>query len=214
MIQLNNVSAGISSPFGMLGSTADPSSSDSFENALSDAVSQTLQKFGINPDSVNISIAPASTAADSSAPAAASANPSAAATAADMSSLAPFTANAVNTSTPPAAQDLPSPQDTEQSFDDAYWANQPAQVQQLRNIGDTGERTLMATQLASEGYKIDVPIMAWGWDPSQVTSLRQSYGYTWVPSALQNPVAVAPGINNPGVQSYDPNNPPAGSITV
>ena len=217
MIQLNNVSAAASSAVtGTLASSTDPSSLDSFESALSEAVSQTLQKFGINPNSVNISIAPASVAANSSATIAAPPSSKATSAAANNSPLAPFMNSPSNVSAAaaPTAFDIQVPQDPVQSFNDAYWAKQPADVQQLRNIGDTGQRTLMATQLAAQGYKIDVPIMVWGWDPSQVTSLRQSYGYTWVPSALQNPVAVAPGLSDPGMQPYDPNNPPAGSITV
>ena len=217
MIQLNNVSVAMSTSLTGTGAgSTDPSSLDSFENALSDAVTQTLEKFGINPNSVNISIAPASASANSSANVAPDANPNANSAGASVSSLAPFTASATNSSAVPAAasQSIQPPQDPVQSFDDAYWAKQPAAVQQLRTITDQGQRTLMATQLASQGYKIDVPIMMWGWDPSQVTSLRQSYGYTWVPSALQSPVAVAPGLSDPGMQSYDPNNPPAGSIAV
>ena len=46
-----------------------------------------------------------------------------------------------------------------QSFDDAYWAKQPAAVQQLRNIQDPTQRAATAAQLAGEGYSIDVPIM-------------------------------------------------------
>jgi hypothetical protein len=217
MIQLNNVSAAMSSSVtGTPGSSTDPSSLDSFENALSEAVAQTLQKFGINPNSVNISIAPASVAGDSSTKGAAAASPKITSTGASSSSLAPFMNNPSNSSavSTPAPRDVQPAQDPVQSFNDAYWAKQPAAVQQLRTINDQGQRTLMATQLATQGYKIDVPIMMWGWDPSQVTSLRQSYGYTWVPSALQNPVAVAPGLSEPGMQPYDPNNAPAGSIAV
>jgi hypothetical protein len=217
MIQVNNVSAAMSSLVtGTLGSSTDPSSLDSFENALSEAVAQTLQKFGINPNSVNISIAPAPVGPDSSAKEAAGASPKITSAGASSSSLTPFTNNPSNSSavSTAAPRDLQPAQQPDQSFDDAYWAKQPAAVQQLRTISDQGQRTLMATQLANQGYKIDVPIMAWGWDPSQVTSLRKSYGYTWVPSALQNPVAVAPGLSVPGMQPYDPNNPPAGSIAV
>ena len=217
MIQLNNVSAAMSSSVtGTPGSSTDPSSLDSFENALSDAVTQTLQKFGINPNSVNISIVPASVSASSSAKIAAAADPSANSTEANISSLATFMNSSSKSSaaSAPASQDVQPPRDPVQSPNDAYWAKQPAAVQTLRTITDQGQRTLLATQLATQGYKIDVPIMVWGWDPSQVTSLRQSYGYTWVPSALQNPVAVAPGLTDPGMQSYDPNNPPAGSIAV
>jgi hypothetical protein len=77
------------------------------------------------------------------------------------------------------------------------------------------QRTTLATQLASEGYSIDVPIMVWGWDPSLVTSMREADGYTWVPSALQNPIEAAPGFAGYGtVAAYNPNDPPAGSIAV
>ena len=99
--------------------------------------------------------------------------------------------------------------------DDSYWAAQPPAVQQLRSVQDMSQRESMATQLASQGYTVDVPIMVWGWDPVQTTQLRQSFGYTWVPSALQQPVALAPGLTMPGsLQAYDPKNPPAGSISV
>jgi hypothetical protein len=100
------------------------------------------------------------------------------------------------------------------AFDNAYWASQPTAVQALRNMPE-GEREGYADQLASEGYTIDVPIMVWGWDPSIVTSMRQADGYTWVPSALQSPVEVAPGLGPLGnLAAYDPNDPPPGSIVV
>jgi hypothetical protein len=56
--------------------------------------------------------------------------------------------------------------------------------------------------------------MVWGWDAGKVTAARESYGYTWVPSALQQPVAAAPGITGGGITPYDPKNPPSGSIQV
>jgi hypothetical protein len=99
------------------------------------------------------------------------------------------------------------------SFDDSYWAEQPAAVQQLRNIQDPTQRAAVATQLAGEGYSVDVPIMVWGWDPQITTQARESMGYTWVPSALQQPVEVAPGMTFNGT-SYNASNPPAGSIPV
>ncbi len=99
------------------------------------------------------------------------------------------------------------------SFDQEYWASQPAAVQQLQTIENPTERTDVATQLAQEGYSIDVPIMVWGWDPQLTTQLRQADGYTWVPSAEQAPVEVAPGLTFDGT-SYNPAKPPAGSITV
>jgi hypothetical protein len=108
-----------------------------------------------------------------------------------------------------------APLDQQQAFDNAYWAQQPAAVQSLRTTQDPEQRAALATQLASEGYSIDVPIMVWGWDPSVVTGMRQADGYTWVPSALQNPVEAAPGLPTMGTNSaYNPNNAPAGSIAV
>ncbi|HTR34817.1 MAG TPA: hypothetical protein VMH80_02870 [Bryobacteraceae bacterium] len=104
--------------------------------------------------------------------------------------------------------------DPTQAFDDAYWAQQPSAVQALRNM-QPEQRAAAAHSLAAEGYTIDVPIMVWGWDPSITTDLRQSFGYTWVPSALQNPVETMPGnAALPGMTAYNPNQPPAGSIPV
>jgi len=76
------------------------------------------------------------------------------------------------------------------------------------------QRMAAAQQLANEGYTIDVPIMVWGWDPLATMIDRQNNGYTWVPSALQSDVPVTPGNTFPGLPSYDPNKPPAGSIQV
>ena len=96
---------------------------------------------------------------------------------------------------------------------DVYWAEQPAAVQALRNMPDD-QRAAAAQALAAKGYSVDVPIMVWGWDPLVTMTVRQNMGYTWVPSGGQAPVAVTPGISFPGLPSYDPNNPPAGSIKV
>lgn len=231
MIQVNNVP----SPFGIFnatpqsGSTSN-ASSDSFENALTAAVNQTLQQYGVNPNSVNISIAPSTAEASSPSANAATNTSNTTPASSTNSSAAPVTSSPASIVSTPASVNSPAgttaapttttPSDTEttedstQAFDQAYWASQPAAVQALQNISDPDQRTEMATQLANEGYTIDVPIMVWGWDPAEVTSLRESYGYTWVPSALQNPVELAPGLSNPGMQAYDPNNPPSGSIAV
>jgi hypothetical protein len=99
------------------------------------------------------------------------------------------------------------------TFDQTYWASQPAAVQQLQDIQDPQQRTQVAEQLAQQGYSIDVPIMVWGWDPGTTTAARQSMGYTWVPSAEQ-PVAAAPGVTFGGASPYNPAQPPAGSIAV
>ncbi len=232
MIQLNNVSATGSAGSSSLANSIDPTSLDSFESALSDAVTQTLEKFGINPNSVNVSIAaapkaPAPSASDPLAPAPAAApkapapstsDPLAPASAAGPLSLAGLLTGAQTSGSSPSLAAATQPNqpasDPVQTFDDAYWDKQPAAVQALRSTQDFNQRTQMATQLAQQGYLIDVPIMVWGWDPSQVASSRQSYGYTWVPSALQNPIQSAPGLNMQGLQAYDPKNPPAGSIPV
>src|SRR5262249_20469390 len=88
---------------------------------------------------------------------------------------------------------------------DAYWATQPPAVQALRDMPDD-QRFAAAQQLAQDGYKIDVPIMVWGWDPLVTMTVRQNMGFTWVPSALQQPVAVMPGMDFPGLPSYDAKN--------
>lgn len=97
--------------------------------------------------------------------------------------------------------------------DEAYWAEQPAAVQALQDMPDD-QRYAAAQQLASEGYTIDVPIMVYGMDPLATMVVRQEDGLTWAPSALQANIPVAPGDSFPGLPSYDPNNPPAGSIQV
>lgn len=99
---------------------------------------------------------------------------------------------------------------TQVVFDNAYWAAQPPAVASCQSACTQSQ----AQALVVQGYKVDVPIDVWGWDPYLVMSLRQQYGYTWVPAAGQPPVTIAPGLTMPGVAPYDPNNPPAGSIKV
>jgi len=225
-------------------SSNSPSNLASFETALSDAISTTFKQFGIDPSSVNISITPessgsnpapaTSTAPPSNSPATdsspapydpflqAASNksiPGATTTTAPASSSAPATSAATSNAapvsgTPANATAASNNADPTQAFDDAYWAQQPSAVQALRNM-QPEQRAAAAHSLAAEGYTIDVPIMVWGWDPSITTDLRQSFGYTWVPSALQNPVETMPGnAALPGMTAYNPNQPPAGSIPV
>ena len=190
MIQLNGVSPLASNSVAdpSIVATANQDASGSFQSQLSAALTATLAKFGIDPSKFSLSIAPVVTSG---------AQPSV-------------------TPPPPSSSGAgtQASQDRVLSFDDAYWASQPPAVQALRNVGDQSQRAEMAAQLAASGYKIDTPIMVWGWDPSKVTGLRQDLGYTWVPSAFQNPIAEAPGVNDNGSQPYDPTNPPKGSITV
>ncbi len=105
-------------------------------------------------------------------------------------------------------------QTTQQQFDQAYWASQPPQVQGLPGIANQELRANTAAELATTGFTIDVPIMVWGWDAYLVMTMRAQFGYTWVPSALQPPVSIAPGDTTPGVVAYNPLNPPLGSILV
>jgi len=105
------------------------------------------------------------------------------------------------------------PQTTQQLFDQAYWVSQPPEIQALETI-DPSQRAAQAAELAASGFIIDVPIMVWGWDPYLVMTMRAQYGFTWVPSALQPPVTIAPGLSETGVAPYNPSDPPPGSIKV
>ena len=96
---------------------------------------------------------------------------------------------------------------------DAYWAAQPAPVQELRNITDITARGAKAQDLANQGYTIDKAIMVWGWDPLKTMLTRQMYGYTWAPNLNQGNVPT-PGLTLPGQTAYDPKNPMPGSIAV
>jgi hypothetical protein len=103
---------------------------------------------------------------------------------------------------------------TQTEFDQAYWASQPPEVRALAGIAESDQRAGRAVELATKGFTIDVPIMAWAWDPYLVMKLRSDYGYTWVPSALQPAVTIAPGLGVPGLVPYDAAHPPSGSIHV
>jgi len=219
-----------------LSSAVDPSTSgttkpsvsqatlDSFRSALSESVSSTLAQFGIDPNQVQVSVTPASST-NTPAPSTDSTQTSTASSNDDYDPFlqaakagfptTPVPAPPSPASEPEAAQMQPTAAaDPTLAFDNSYWAQQPAAVQPLRTMPES-ERTNYAQQLAAQGYKIDVPIMVWGWDPSMVTSMRQADGYTWVPSGMQNPVEVAPGLGALGnLAAYDPKNPPPGSIMV
>jgi hypothetical protein len=213
---------------------------DSFHGALSDAVSSTLEKFGIHPNAVKISItsaartvtkpvttnpekpvriappAPVATSSGTTGTSSATSGPPNGGYDPFLQAAYsnPFANAPLQSSTQPTTQSA-APEDAQQAFDDSYWASQPAPVQALRTMQNQEQREATATQLASEGYSIDVPIMVWGWDPSITMAMRQSEGYTWVPSALQAQVQVAPGLSSMGtLAAYNANTPPPGSITV
>jgi hypothetical protein len=236
MIQMHS-SLSSAADLSAAGNTSTPVSQatlDSFQSALSEAVSSTLEQFGIDPNEVQVSITPASTSTPASTTAAPATSSTGTSTSATTTSTAPnggydpflqaaseswagASVPAASSATNTVASGMPAPSaatDPQLAFDNAYWAQQPAAVQPLRTMAPE-ERATYAHELASEGYTIDVPIMVWGWDPSLVTSMRQADGYTWVPSAMQNPVETAPGVGAIGnLAAYDPNNPPAGSIMV
>jgi len=172
--------------------------------------------FNLSPAAVEGSVSnPATTAASAATTTAASAATTASLPAGN---IAPATAGTVGSTTSSDTGVVSAAQAAtngveDQAYDDAYWAQQPPAVQQLRDM-NYDQRVQVGSQLAAEGYTIDVPIMIWGWDPAKVTATREAAGYTWVPSALQANVTAAPGITAPGLTPYDPNNPPAGSIAV
>lgn len=103
---------------------------------------------------------------------------------------------------------------TPTQYNKTYHDHWPAPIRSLLDEPDISKRQSSYLALAQQGLPVDVPIMVWGWDPWTTMSMRVSYGYTWVPSALQQPIAVAPGLAVPGLAAYDPNNPPSGSLTV
>lgn len=100
------------------------------------------------------------------------------------------------------------------AFDKVYWASQPPELRALPSIDDFQQRSLRAADLAAKGFTVDVPIMVWSWDPYLVMTMRTDYGYTWVPSALQPNIRVAPSVAQPGAVAYDPTRAPTGSIRV
>lgn len=145
-------------------------------------------------------------AAASAAPA--SASVSTPQTPADISASSPSGASSPSASTPK------SPTDLLRSEEDAYWAAQPPEVQQLRTIGDYNARLSLAGDLAAKGYTIDRGIMVNGWDPLKTMTARQIYGYTWTPSFNQSVNSAPPGMALSPETAYDPSNPPTGSIKV
>lgn len=96
-------------------------------------------------------------------------------------------------------------------FDALYWAHQPPEIAELSSISVLNDRIARAAELATKGFLIDVPIQAWGLDAYYTMLFRQQLGMTWAPSALMQPVTVAP---MPGTPSYDPDHAPVGSIKV
>jgi hypothetical protein len=203
--------------------SGDKSGRDAFRSVLSEA-----SRSSTEADSGHESLAPGSgdnsTRVAPPPPSSSSENTGSTSTGATESDYDPFLQYVNSTSAPAeaassstsaassASETTTTTLTAQQAFDDAYWAAQPAAVQALRTA-PADDRVEMATQLAQEGYSIDVPIMVWGWDPYTTTSTRAADGYTWVPSALQSSLTVAPGVTFDG-SSYNASDPPVGSIAV
>lgn len=102
-----------------------------------------------------------------------------------------------------------------ENFGNAYWMSVSPEVRALKVMEPfSAARLEKAVQLAASGNVIDHQIQALGSNPWETMMLRKAYGYTWVPSLLQDPIIIAPGLTIPGVPSYNPNKPPAGSVKV
>lgn len=104
-----------------------------------------------------------------------------------------------------------------EDFNKAYWLSKPPAVRVLAAMEPyTNARTQEALKLAlpPNSLSVDMEIDAFGAQPWYSMKNRIMYGYTWVPSMLQPPIPVAPGLEFPGQPVYNPNNPPAGSIRV
>jgi hypothetical protein len=116
----------------------------------------------------------------------------------------------INQYVPPAAPAEPEIR----TAADAYWAQQPKEVQALRTIESDAERQNKASELIDKGYAIDTEIMVFGWDPYATMKHREDSGYTWIPAAGQPNIPLGPGLSFPGLPRYDPDRPPLGSIAV
>jgi hypothetical protein len=105
-----------------------------------------------------------------------------------------------------------------EQFNAAYWAAQALEIQALHaaRVANPGlDQTADYTRLAMSGFKIDKPIMVDNQDPWKVMTALKAYGYTWVPSALMNPVQIAPGLDAMGNSiPYDAAKIPDGAIKV
>ena len=56
-----------------------------------------------------------------------------------------------------------------------YWSQQPAEVRAVEKA-PADERADLTSKLESEGYQVDMPVVAWGWDPIQLNFLRRQDG--------------------------------------
>ena len=82
-------------------------------------------------------------------------------------------------------------------FNALYWASKDPRIKAAQDLefspgqGLASPRGQTIGQLMASGVEIDVPIMLWGWDPFNIMTLRQSFGYEFVPSASGMPIKVS-----------------------
>lgn len=112
---------------------------------------------------------------------------------------------------------------TPEQFDAAWHAAQPVEVQLLIHNTPVGDARDAALDALAAKYALDAQILHYGVKPGAededttpywVMRARGWYGYTWVPALGQPFNQTPPGITVPGRPSYDPSNPPTGSIKV
>ena len=101
----------------------------------------------------------------------------------------------------------------QKQFNDAYIASKPLEVQALFSMGSDEARAAKGQELAYK-YLLCKRIDINNGDPWTVMLTWLDLGYTWMPSALQDPLTVAPGLNDQHDPPYDPLNPRPGSIKV
>jgi hypothetical protein len=112
-------------------------------------------------------------------------------------------------------------------FHKIYWAAKHPAVRALRDMQPGPQedaidllqrRIAEGFKLASEGHILDKDIDIQFADVTSAPWLfmqqRAALGYTWVPSALQPNIGMAPGVTGPQAPAYDADNPPRGSIKV
>jgi hypothetical protein len=101
------------------------------------------------------------------------------------------------------------------TFNSLWRGAQHPEVLAVMAEGVEATRASEAMQLATQGLTVDYDIVVPLWDPWTAMNIRWQAGFKWIPSALQPNIQVEPGVPPLwGLQPYDPNSPPAGSIPV
>lgn len=73
----------------------------------------------------------------------------------------------------------------QERFNVAYHQSRPPIVQRLRETANLADRQQKASSITLPlDYNIDIQV----WDAFTTMSMRESYGYRWVPSSLQPPI--------------------------